>query len=266
MLATGVLVTRPPGQLQVLIVSRSLKRKVAIGAAALAGAAFGGGAYAATQSTTNPRQAFLDDAAKRLHVTPQQLKSALGGAAIDQLSAAVKAGKLTQAQANAIKRRIQQGGGPPFGPWIGPRPFLHHLAFGGPLNDGPLAAAAKYLGLTDAQLSKQLMSGKSLAQIAQAQHKSVSGLQSAVQASVKARLDKAVAAGFLTKAQEQRILSRISDIVTRKIERPGFGPRFHGGPGLRFHGRFRGGPPPGAPPLPAPGGYTAPAGPPPVTF
>ena len=82
---------------------RSLKRNLVIGLAALAVAAFAGGAYAATQNSgPTTRQAFLNDVAKRLHVTPQQLSAALNGATADQLQAAVKAGQLTQAQANAL--------------------------------------------------------------------------------------------------------------------------------------------------------------------
>jgi hypothetical protein len=244
-----------------VIVSSNLKRKLAVGGATLAAAALGGGAYAATQTQTNPRQAFLNDVAKRLGVSPEKLSSALKGAAIDRLEAAVKAGKLTQAQADAIKRRIEQGGVGPGplapGPFLGHRqlvpghPFLHHfgghLAFGGPIAACPIAAAAKYLGLTDAQLRNQLMAGKSLAQIAQSQHKSVSGLQSAIQAAVKTRLDKAMSAGFLTKAQEQRILSKmIPAIINRKLEKPGFGPRFRKG---------------GLPAPPPPGSAISPAAP-----
>ena len=53
---------------------RSLRQKLVIGLAALAVAGFAGGAYAATQSSTpNTRQAFLNDVAKRLHVTPHEL-------------------------------------------------------------------------------------------------------------------------------------------------------------------------------------------------
>ena len=111
-----------------------------------------------------------------------------------------------------------------------------------------LDAAAKYLGLTDAQLLSQLRSGKSLAQIATAQHKSVSGLTSTLKADIKARLDKAVAAKMLTSAQEQKILSRIDQRLSTIVNRKGLG---HG----MMHRGFRpggpGGPggmlPPGAP-------------------
>ena len=88
---------------------RSLKRKLVFGLAALAVVAFAGGAYAATQSSApNTRQAFLNDVAKRLGVTPQQLTAALNGATQDQLQAAVKSGRLTQAQANALAQGLKQ--------------------------------------------------------------------------------------------------------------------------------------------------------------
>jgi AraC-like DNA-binding protein len=212
-----------------------LKRKLAIGATFTALAAFAGGAYAASQTAGPSRQAFLNDVAKRLNVSPQQLTDALRGAFDDQLQAAVAAGKLTQAQANAIKQRIQQKGGAPFGfgplkrfgapGLMAPRPF----PFRGPIigvPGGRFDAAAKYLGLSEAQLAKQLASGKSLAQIANARGKSVSGLKSAMTAAVKARLDKAVTAKLLTSAQEQKLLSDLSSVLDAQINNKGFAPRF----------------------------------------
>jgi hypothetical protein len=227
------------------------KRKLVIGSTVVAVAAFAGGAVAATQGSSNPRQQYLNDVAKRLNVTPAQLNSALNGAALDQLNAAVKAGKLTQAQANALKQRIQQGapGGFPFigppgpggpgGPGHGPFGFgLGRAVFFGP--DAPAVAVAKYLGLTEAQLLKQLQSGKSLADIAKAQGKTTSGLEQAITAAAKTRLDKAVANKRLTAAQEQKLLSglsaRMNDLVNNtqfKGARPGLGfvrPAFGLGP------------------------------------
>jgi AraC-like DNA-binding protein len=210
-----------------------LRRKLAIGAAVLAAAAFAGGAYAAAQqSRADSRQAFLNDVAKRLNVSPERLKSALKGAFEDQLQAAVAAGKITQAQANAIKQHVQRKGVPPLGllhPGLFESP--RHLLLPGP--HGKLAAAAKYLGLSEQQLFRQLGSGKSLAQIASARGKSVSGLKDAMAAEIRARLDKAVAGKLLTSAQEQKILSSLSSILDTQINRKGvgFGPRwgFHRG-------------------------------------
>ncbi len=115
----------------------NVKRKLAIGTTAIAAAAFAGGAYAATQELgTSARQAFLNDVAKRLNVTPQQLSAALDGAYLDQLQAAVKSGRLTQAQANALKQRLQKSGTmPPLGGyWFGP---LGGGRFFGPRRGGP---------------------------------------------------------------------------------------------------------------------------------
>jgi AraC-like DNA-binding protein len=232
----------------------SLRRKLAIGATAVAAAALAGGAYAATQNPgPTSRQAFLNDVAKRLNVSPAQLKAALNAALLDRLNAAVKAGDLTQAQADAIKRRLERGGAGPL--WFGPPGFRGPRFFGGPAALGPrsaMTAAARYLGLSDHQLFDQLRSGKTLAQIAQARGKSVSGLEQVIVAAVRAKLDQAVANKRITKAQEQQILSNLSARIHDKIYRSG--PRF--GPGRYFrHLGHPGGaslpaPPAGLPALP----------------
>jgi hypothetical protein len=210
----------------------SLKRKLTIGAvsATLLGVA-GGGAYAAasgssSSTTTDPAQAFLNDVANRLHVSVADLQAALKGAASDQVDQLVKDGKLTQAQADKIKQRIQQGKVPlAAGPLIGPGRFflgpLGGMDRGGPFPIKPffggLDAAAKYLGLTDAQLRRQLGSGKSLADIAKAQNKSVEGLKTAISDQLKSQLDKAVSAKKITQAQENKILANIDSRLDRLV-------------------------------------------------
>jgi hypothetical protein len=249
---------------------RSLKRQLVIGLAALAVVAFAGGAYAATQSSTpNTRQAFLNDVAKRLGVTPQQLTAALNGATTDQLQAAVKAGRLTQAQANALEQRLKQNGNAPalpfgygFGPHFarpgGPGGFGGGLAapFVGPLAGiGGLPAAASYLGLSDAQLLQQVKSGKSLAQIATSKGKTVSGLEQAMTSAMKTRLDKLEANKVITSAQEQQILNRFSASVSKIVNQKGI-------PFPRPLLRFKGGPgnPPKMPIAPMPPAYAPPPG------
>jgi hypothetical protein len=82
--------------------------------------------------------------------------------------------------------------------------------------EGP-AAVADYLGLTGSELRTQLEAGKSLAQIASAQGKSVAGLEDVMFADAKTHLDEAVANGKLTAAQEETMLadlkSHLDDIV-----------------------------------------------------
>src|SRR5689334_12862264 len=103
--------------------SNSAKRKLAVGAAGLAVLAGGGGAYAAgTSSSATPNQtaakpadlaaeqkAFLDDVAKRLNVTRDQLDAAVKGAAEARIDAAVAAGKLTKEQGDEAKKRLDSG-------------------------------------------------------------------------------------------------------------------------------------------------------------
>ncbi len=206
-------------------VRRVFRRRFVIAGAVLAFAAAGGGAYAATQTSGNPQSAFFNDVAHRLGVSSQRLTSALRGASIDQLNAAVKAGRLTQAQANAIKRRIEQSAGVPFGGpgFFGPGPRgFGPPPFGGPVlfgPGGPFAAAASYLGLSLPQFLSELRSGHSPAQIAKAKGKSVVGLEQAITRTVKSRLDQAVSAGRLSKPQEQKILSLLSSRLSTLVNR-----------------------------------------------
>src|SRR3954451_20595536 len=101
-----------------------LNRKFAGGAVGVALLAGAGGAWAVgsgSGSSSPGRDAFLNDVAGRLSVTPEKLKGAIQGAFEDQLDADVKAGRLTQAQADAIKKEAKEHGGVPFGP-PGPGP------------------------------------------------------------------------------------------------------------------------------------------------
>jgi polyhydroxyalkanoate synthesis regulator phasin len=101
---------------------------------------------------------------------------------------------------------------------------------GGPGGPPDAAAIATYLGLTPAQLRTHLMAGKTLAQIAQAQGKSVSGLQDAIYASAKKRLDQAVANGRLTAAQEQTFLANLKSHLDDLVNRTGRPPHGAGAP------------------------------------
>jgi multidrug efflux pump subunit AcrA (membrane-fusion protein) len=161
---------------------------------------------------------------------------------LDRLEAAVKAGRLTQAEADRLKQRIESGRLPFFG-LHGPRPgFRLH---------GPINTAARYLGLTDRQLLRDLARGETLAQIARSQGRSVSGLEQALLAAAKTRLDRLVTAGVITEDQEQRHLSRLKALVHRGLPRlhPGALPVPVPGPGFELPGP----PPPGGPGVPPPG-------------
>jgi hypothetical protein len=215
------------------------KRKLAVGAAGLAVLAGTGGAYAATQqgqsSPSRPdpaaeQKAFLDDLAGRLNVSPDKLDAAIKGAAADRIDAAVAAGRLTKAQGDEAKQRIESATGLPlFGLRAGvPGPADHPR---GPLGFGfgpgkSLSGAAKFLGLTDDQLRTQLQSGKSLADVAKDQGKTTADLKAAMKSAITTELDQAVKDNKLTADQRTRILSGLDARLDNLINNTG--PRFPG--------------------------------------
>ena len=159
-----------------------MKRKLAGAAAGVAIAAGAAGVADAVSSGSGSgpgfadgRQALLNDVAKRVGVPPQKLK--------DAFDAALAARRPPNAPYGPGPGGPPPPGRPPFGHPPGPP--------GGPVGGG-LDAAAKYLGLTDAQLFQRLRSGKSLAQVAADQNKSVDGLKNALDAEFKKHLDELV--------------------------------------------------------------------------
>jgi hypothetical protein len=222
----------------------AMRRKVIAGATA-ALVVGGTGAGLAATKLTNPSpgeesKAIVNDAAKSLGVSPGKLSAALKKAFSDRIDAAVAEGRLTKAQGEELKKRIESGDFPLFGPPA----FGHGFPAVHPFFHG-LDAAATYLGLTEQQLRGRLAGGKTLAEIAKDEGKSVQGLEQALLKDVKEKLDKAVEAGRLSKAEEQKALqglqSRVDDLVNGKL-RERF--REHRGFGFRFHGFDRQGPPP----------------------
>src|SRR5215212_9890177 len=172
------------------------------------------------------------------------LVAALVADAKTKIAAAVTAGRLSQAEADrltapleehvtdlvnsSVRPRIGPGRGFGFG-------FGHERLFGG------LDAAATYLGITEAQLRTDLMSGKTLADVAKANGKSVDGLVDALTADAKKRLADGVAAGRITKANADAALAEMKQRVTDRVNRVR-GP--DGMRGFRHGGPDFSGPPP----------------------
>jgi len=232
-----------------------------IAALALSGALLAGGTGAAIAAVgkdehEKSEQAILDDAAKRLDVTPQKLRDALSAAQAAQLDkrldAAVKAGKLTQKQADEIKAQTKKngsvlGGKRFFGGPGGPREL--HLR-GGPLKGMRGAVAlhlSKALGISRAQLKQQLGDGKSVADIAKAQGKSLADVRKSLRADAKVAADKAVKDGDLTREQADKMLEHLDEMIEHIDELPGMRMDKH----KRIH---PGGPPPDL----EPGSFTRP--------
>ena len=197
-----------------------------IAAIALAGGLLAGGTGAAIAAVTKDdgnkaEQAVLDDAAKRLNVTPEKLREALSAAQDAQLDQAVKDGVLTQKQADAMKAWRKQSGRVLGGPFGGPRGFRGPGPDSGLHRGGIVLDLAKALGITRQQLDEQVRAGKSVADIAKAQGKSLDDVRAAVKADAKQRADKAVKDGDLTQAQADELLSHLDDALTHLGDAPG---------------------------------------------
>ena len=220
-------------------------KRALVAASALSLVVGAGGAIAASKSSPTHGDGFLARVAGHLGISTQKLEDATKAAAIDQVDADLKAGRITKAQADALRAQIEKGDVPLLfgGPHrFGPHRFgdFGHMPFGA---HGHLSAAAEYLGLTAPQLFQKLGNGQSLADVAKAQHKSVDGLKKAIVDGAKKDLEQAVKSGFLTEAQSKDALaelqSRIDDIVNGTFPGPGPRERFHWRQGPPDNGGWR---------------------------
>jgi ribosomal protein S20 len=185
---------------------------------------------------------FLDNLAAALNIQRSQLDSAITSAGSTTADQAVQQGTLTQAQADALKARIQAGD-------------LHALLGGrGGKGGGPrvagvqqamLDAAAQTLGITADELRTQLRSGQTLAQLAQAHNTTEQAVTSAALAAAKTQLDQAVANGTLTQAQADSFYAQLQQQGAQLLTP-------HGGKGGRGRGMPEGSTTPETPASPAP--------------
>jgi hypothetical protein len=207
--------------------------KVVAGAAALAAAAGTGAAIASSNdnSRSTESKAVIDDAAKQLGIPSEKLSAALKKALEDRVDAAVAAGRITKEQGDALKQRIESDEYPIIG---GPGRGFGHFGFFGRLD-----AAADYIGISEETLRSELSSGKTLAQIAQDHGKTADGLVNALLVDVRQKLDSAVAAGRLTRAQADDVLNGLEDRITKLVNATGR-PHFKAREGFRRFGHFGG--------------------------
>ncbi len=178
---------------------------LAIGVAAVSAAPPSPG----TGTGANYAQIFVNKLAAILHLSPAQTQSDLKQAELQTIDQMVKDGRITQAQADALKSRINSGQGFQFG-----FPFRHGGGFGNrtlfhDLRTAELNAVAGALHLAPADLQSQLRSGKTLSDLEQSSRVADSVVRTAEHNAARGVLDGAVKAGTITQAQADAILSRI---------------------------------------------------------
>lgn len=145
---------------------------------------------------------FEQSLAKRLGVSVSMLQQDRQGAFGDVLAQLVKDGKITQAQADQITKRLASHplmdcSGLNAGRFVnfGSGQFLNKY------RTAIFSEVAQGLKLTPDQLMTQLKSGQSLNDVAQAQHVSQTDLRNLLSKAITDQLSKAVSAGDLTQAQ-----------------------------------------------------------------
>jgi hypothetical protein len=156
---------------------------------------------------------FISHLSSDLGKSQSQLDSAIQKAIGETLADQVKNGKLTQAQAAAIKKKLAghqlcSVAGP-----LGKKPGAPGTAPVGASLQQLETAAASALGITSAQLKLDLAGGMTLSQIAAAQNPPVTEntFRSRLIAQLKPRLDTAVTNKKLTQAQEDHILKQLQN-------------------------------------------------------
>ena len=194
---------------------------LAAGAVAVAGAAvvvtasasgmtFGARQAPATTATVDAHASstvcanFMKHFAVDIGRSQAEINAAFQKAIAETLADEVKSGQITQAQADAIKKKLAGQS-----PCTLPSPRTGGDKALGAFLEQYLAAAASALGITETQLQTDLKNGQSLSQVAAAQHVSEADFRAKVIAALKPALDKAVSDKKITAAQEQAIISRL---------------------------------------------------------
>lgn len=186
--------------------------KWVIPVAAVVGLGIGAVAVSAASPTPagqTPAQVFIDKLAGILHKTPSQTQADIKQAQLQTVDQLLKDGKITQAQADAMKKRIESAKGlglaAPFergAPRVD-RTLLKNV------RTAEVDAVAKALKLSTATLKFDLRSGKKLSDLEAAAGVTDTTVRTAARDAAKGVLDAAVKAKTITQAQEDSYLQRL---------------------------------------------------------
>ncbi len=168
-------------------------------------------------------QEFINRLAQNLGVSPDRLRDALKQTGLQEVDAALAAGRITAEQAQRAKDAINSGnlphiGGFPGGGHRGGPGGGRGGDFGGVIRNHT-DGVAQFLGITEEKLREELRSGKSLAEIAQANGKTAAQLKTFILTNAKTKLDQAVKDGKITQQMADRMYQeleqRVDDMITR---------------------------------------------------
>ena len=151
---------------------------------------------------------FMHHFAVAISKSQAEINAAFQKAIADTLADEVKSGQITQAQADALKKKLANQTPCTLPSTIGHGGDKHRGNLGAYMQQY-VAAAAAALGISEAELKSDLSSGQSLSQVAAAKHVSEADFRARLIANLKPALDKAVTDKKLTADQEQKIISAL---------------------------------------------------------
>lgn len=152
-----------------------------------------------------------------------------GLAATGILAGAVAGGGVAFASSRTPAATAATTATPPAAGWCDGPGGMRGMGYG---QQAVLAAAAEYLGVSQTQLVSQLQAGKSLADVATARHKSVTGLKNAILAAMTSRIN---ASTGLSTAQKAERISEVKSHLDAMVN----GTYPAGAGGYRMHSPMR---------------------------
>jgi hypothetical protein len=182
--------------------------RYAVGALVASASVLVGGGAALAAAKDGARTTRCDERvariAERRGVTVAELEANVKARLLARIDAAEKAGRISSERAASLRNRVSEGS-------------LCGAAAGARVKiaaRGMLAVGARFLGLDREELREQLP-GHSLAELAEQQGKSVSALEAAMVAPVKARLARAVANDRITRERAEAVLEKLEQAAHR---------------------------------------------------
>ena len=174
-----------------------------------AGAPQGDASLAAAQASTSSTVCsnFMKHFAVAISKSQAEINTAFQKAIADTLADEVKSGQITQAQADALKKKLSSQT-----PCVLPSTIHRGSAPKAQIEaymQQYVTAAAAALGISEAQLKTDLAGGQSLSQVATAQKVSEADFRIKLINNLKPILDKAVTDKKLTADQAKAIVSRL---------------------------------------------------------
>ena len=193
------------------------RRGLTIATLVVAGALLAGGGTAVAGDGDGKGQRCerrLERVAESRGITVAALAAQIRERLLARIDEAVKAGRITEAQAAELRTKVNEGN-------------LCRVVKAGQRRAHAqraavrtmLRAAVGFLGISNEALRAELRSGKSLEAVAEAKGKSVTGLREAMLVPIAERLDRAVKDGKITDSRRDALLERLGKLADRLLER-----------------------------------------------